>query len=185
MRTLGCLTGEWPADPLKEIFCLKPLLYLALCLVSTKVTMFLLFHTQGFCIPFYLKANSPDKIFFCFKITVLWYETLETTGHLSKVGTNSRLLTEETAGWPAESPGLHFLAEVGGLLPANLLYLLRVLNWASPTTTCSLNCQSLRIYLHSAIWTSVFWVLIRDPSFLSVHLEKGVGCNHWYLEKTV
>lgn len=47
---------------------------------------------------------------------MLQYETLETTGHLFKVGTNSRLLTKKTqpAG-PAETLGTHFLVEVPGL----------------------------------------------------------------------
>lgn len=34
---------------------------------------------------------------------------------LFKVGTNSRLLTKDTAGWAAETPGTHFLGEVHGL----------------------------------------------------------------------
>lgn len=42
---------------------------------------------------------------FVLKITVSPYETLETTGHLFKAGTKSRLLTKETAGWACGNPG--------------------------------------------------------------------------------
>lgn len=85
----------------------KFLLYWAPHLVSKKAAKLSLFHTQGFYIQFPLKANSPDekKKLCVLKITVLQYETLETTGHLFKVGTNSRLLLKKKpAIWACRNP---------------------------------------------------------------------------------
>lgn len=85
------------------------------------------------------------------QITVLWHETLKTTVHLFKAGTNSRLLTinlktnKKLLAGPEEIPGFHFLVEVCGLKPTMSPQPTKL---SFTHSTCPLSCQSLKIPLN-------------------------------------
>lgn len=104
MRTLlkFLVCGYWQTHfrkfPVPHLFCMCP----APCFHQN--SMLLLFWYQASIYNFIWKQTPlMEENFLVLKITVLWYETLETMGHLSKVGTNSRLLTKETPGWACRS----------------------------------------------------------------------------------
>lgn len=150
MRTilnfLDC--AEWPADLLQEISHPKPLLFFCTgpaTFSQPKQQCFCYFIHKGSIYNFIWKQTPPLIFFFCFENHCV---IVGNTGDKGPFGRSSRLLTRETAGRACRNPWDLFPCRGSWSTTCSVP---QPAHWASPATTCSLNCPNLKICLHSAV----------------------------------